>query len=197
MLALLVCTFAAALVEPGYQAAGGHDGVAVYVGDDRRVVELAAVGVVAAPPTEVLEALLAYDHHPRIAPRLQESTVLSSEEDELVVYQRLRLPVALDRDYTLRVRVTRGPVTSLYFRIAPAEGPPPRKHVVRMAMLEGRWDLQPIGDGRSTRAIYHVRMDFGGSLPRGLVRSGAARELPDLFLGYARLVSEARAGERR
>jgi hypothetical protein len=197
MLALLLYAITALLPEPGYQAAGGHDGVAVYVGGDRRVVELAAVGVVQAPPAEVLEALLAYDHHPRIASRLQESTILSAEDGELIVYQRLRLPIAHDRDYTLRVRFRRGPAASLQFRVAPAEGPPPRKHVVRMAVLEGRWDLQPIGDGRATRAIYHVRMDFGGALPKGMVRSGAARELPDLFLGYARLVAEARAEVRR
>jgi hypothetical protein len=63
-----------------------------------------------------------------------------------------------------------------------------------MTVLEGRWDLEPIRDGNATRAVYHVQIDFAGSVPRWMVRGGAAKDLPGVYIGMRKLVDERRQG---
>jgi hypothetical protein len=184
--------FALGLAEPGYVPVGGHDGVSVYMRKDSGTIELAAVGELAATPAEVQAVLLSYEEHPRIIKALAESTVLARAPGALVVYQHLKLPVVSDRDYTLRVTWTPGVPSGTAFRVVGDEGPRPMKKRVRMTVLEGRWDLTAIADN-ATRAVYHVKIDFGGSVPRGMVRGGAAKDLPNVFIGYRRLLAERRA----
>jgi hypothetical protein len=192
MLSLL--TLAATLVGPGYVQIGGHDGVEVYIRKDTGGIELAAVGEFDAPPAEVQAALLDYGSHPRVNKHLAESTVLARRPGELVVYQHLKLPVIKDRDFTLRVVWTEGSMRGFRFSIDGGQGPAAKKKLVRMTLLDGRWDLQPIRDGNATRAIYHVQIDFAGSVPRWMVRSGAAKDLPGVYLGMRQLVNERRQG---
>ena len=182
------------LVEPTFVAIGGHDGVEVYLRKDSATIELAAVGELEAPPAEVQAALLDYGAHVRINPRLAESRVLARRDGEQLVYQHLKLPVIADRDFTLRVSWDQSEPRGLRFAIHNEQGPPATKRAVRMTLLEGRWDLQPIRDGRATRAAYHVRIDFAGSVPRWMVRDGAAKDLPNVFIGIRRLILERRAG---
>lgn len=196
MQALLVTVFAVAagLIEPSYVQIGGHDGVQVYLRQDSSAIELAAVGELDAPPAEAQAALLDYGAHARINSHLSESTVLERRPGEQLVYQHLKLPVIKDRDFTLRVRWTDGAARGLRFSIDGAHGPAPTKQAVRMTVLEGRWDLEPIRDGSATLAVYHVQIDFAGSVPRWMVRAGAAKDLPGVYIGMRRLISERRSG---
>jgi hypothetical protein len=193
---LLVSLFAVStgLLEPTYVSIGGHDGVEVYLRKDTAAIELAAVGEFDAPPAEVQAALLDYSAHGRVNSHLAESTVLSRRPGEQLVYQHLKLPVIKDRDFTLRVTWTDGDPRGLRFSIDGARGPAATKHAVRMSVLNGRWDLEPIRDGNATRAVYHVQIDFAGSVPRWMVRGGAAKDLPGVYIGMRRLVAEHRSG---
>ena len=181
-----------ALVEPTYTAIGGHDGVEVYMHKGDGPVELAAVGEFDAPPAEVQAALLDYGAHIRINKNLAESKVLSRAPGEMLVYQHLKLPVIKDRDFTLHVRWNEGKPRGITFSIDGAQGPGASTKAVRMSTLTGRWDLEPINGGNATRAIYHVQIDFAGSVPPWMVRGGAAKDLPGVFIGMRQLINAHR-----
>jgi hypothetical protein len=183
-----------ALIEPTYSPIGGHDGVEVYMRKDTGAIELAAVGELDAPPAEVQAALLDYGAHVRINKNLAESTVLSRTPGEMLVYQHLKLPVIKDRDFTLRVRWNEGQPRGISFSIDGAQGPGPSNKAVRMSTLTGRWDLEPIHGGSATRAVYHIQIDFAGSVPRWMVRGGAAKDLPGVFIGMRQLINDHRGG---
>jgi len=183
-----------ALIEPTYVSIGGHDGVEVYMRKDSGAIELAAIGEFNAPPAEVQAALLDYGAHVRINKNLAESTVLSRTAGEELVYQHLKLPVIKDRDFTLRVRWHEGSPRGISFSIDGAHGPAATSKAVRMSTLTGRWDLEPIRDGSATRAVYHVEIDFAGSVPRWMVRGGAAKDLPGVYIGMRKLINDRRVG---
>ena len=193
-LLLSLLALSTGLVEPGYQQIGGHDGVDVYMRKDTGEIELAAVGEFNAPPAEVQAALLDYAAHVRVNKHLAESQVLSRRGGEQLVYQHLKLPVIKDRDFTLRITWSDEAPRGLAFHIDGQHGPGPSKKAVRMSTLDGRWELTPTRDGNATRAVYHVRIDFAGSVPRWMVRGGAAKDLPGVFVGMRRLVDERRGG---
>ena len=65
----------------------------------------------------------------------------------------------------------------------------------RVPKLDGEWELQPINGGTATRARYTVQIDFGGSVPRSMVRSGAVKDLPAMFQRF-RDELRARHGRR-
>jgi len=187
-------TFSTTLVGAGFVPIGGHDGVEVFQRKDAAAIELAAVGEFDAPPAEVQAALLDYGSHPRVNHHLAASTVLERHPGQLLVYQHLKLPVIKDRDFTLRVAWTEGSLRGLTFSIDGAHGPGATSKAIRMTLLNGRWDLEPIRDGSATRAVYHVELDFAGSVPRWMVRGGAAKDLPGVYLGMRKLVDERRHG---
>jgi hypothetical protein len=169
---------------------GGRDGVEVYQNQRTSEIELAALGEFDAPVAEVQAALLDYGGHVRINKHLAESTVLSRNGSEMLVYQHLKLPVVKDRDFTLHVTWAG---QSVSFRIDPSRGPAPSAKAVRMSLLVGRWDLEPIRGGTATRAVYRVRIDFAGSVPRWMVRGGAAKDIPGVYSGMRTLILARRA----
>jgi hypothetical protein len=42
----------------------------------------------------------------------------------------------------------------------------------------GSWGLEPLGDGTTSRAIYHVRIELASPPPRWTIHSGALADLP-------------------
>jgi hypothetical protein len=189
---LLTLSLAAAssLVEPGFTPIGGHDGVAVYLRKDASAIDLAAVGEFAAPPAAVQAALLDYGAATSVIKHLRESKIVARQPNTLYVYQHLKLPVISDRDYTLKVSFDASAARGFSFAVDNAAGPPPRKGMVRLSMLEGRWELTPLDGGRATRAVYHVKLDFAGAVPRWMVRGGAARDIPDIYVAFRRAINQ-------
>jgi hypothetical protein len=196
MFATMLTAMSLALALTGganFVSIGTKQGVEVYERKDTPVIELMAEGEINAPPEELQAVLLDYAAAPQFVHRLTESRVLTRSAREIVVYQRLKLPVIQDRDYFLRVTWgSAGDVRTTRFRTASMQGPMP-PGVVRMALLEGGWDLQPIRDGHATWARYHFRIDFSGSVPRWMVRGGAAKDLPALYAGLRHMVGMRRA----
>ncbi len=173
---------------------GGHHGVQVFNREGAATIELQAIGDIAAPPSEVEAVLLSYGEHPRIIKHLVESRVLSRQASDLYVYQHLQLPVISDRDYTLHVTWQTLPAHSFVrFAIDNSRGPGAVQKRVRMTTMTGQWELIPVDGGRATHAIYRVQIDFAGSVPRWMVRDGAAKDLPNLFQGVRQLVAERHA----
>jgi hypothetical protein len=196
MSAIIVSMFAiaAALVEPGFSPIGGHDGVAVFQKKAAAMTELAATGEFDASPAEVQMALLDYGNHPRVNPHLAESTVLTRGQGEQAVYQHLKLPVIKDRDFTLLINWTEGQPNGIRFHVDNSRGPGASKKAVRMTTLTGQWELRPIRGGTATYAIYHVKIDFAGSVPKWMISGGAAKDLPNVFTGIRKMVNDHRNG---
>jgi hypothetical protein len=187
---LLVTLFAFSAIGPGYAPIGGREGVQVFLRKDTGAIDLAAVGEFDAPLAEVQAALLDYSAHPRINKHLAQCTILSRKAGELVVYQLLKLPVVKDRDFTLRVRFTE---RALRFSVDGGQGPAATNRAVRLSVLNGEWELEPIRGGTATRAFYHVEIDLAGSIPRWMVRGGAAKDIPGVYEGMRTLIQIRRS----
>ena len=183
----------AAVIPPRFQSVGGHDGVQVYRDGQSPLIDLMAAGEIEGSPEEVQAALLDYGEATRLTKHLAESRVLTRRPGELWVYQYLKLPVIKDRDYTMHVRWRPGDAGAIRFSIDGTVGPRATSKAVRMTIMRGSWELEPIRGGRATRAVYHVELDFAGSVPRWMVSGGAAKDLPNLFQGLRQLVAARRA----
>jgi hypothetical protein len=181
----------------GFVPIGGRDGVQVFQRKDSPTIELAAIAEIEGSPSEVQAVLLDYGSHPKIISRLAESDVLERHANELIVYQHLKLPVIKDRDYTLKIVWDPAQAKGLTFSIDNSRGPMETGKAVRMSVMNGEWVLKPIRGGHATVAVYRVQVDFAGSVPRWMVRHGAAKDLPSLFNGVRRLVAERRARASR
>jgi hypothetical protein len=170
------------VLTSGYARMHEAHGVTVYRRDDSAIA-LAAEGEIAAPPRRVMKVLLDYSNHPKWNSHLRESRIIDKQEDSLLVYQRLDLPMLDDRDFSLRVTWGAAEDGELWMRFSTENeaGPRIRDGVVRMRTHEGSWLLTPIKNGAATLARYVVRLDLGGSLPAWMARKGAGKDLPGLF----------------
>ncbi len=179
----------------GYKHVGGAHGVEVFRLMSSPAIDLYAEGDIEAPPAVVRDVLFDYGNAPKVTDNVAESRVLSRTGNEQLVYQRLKLPIISDRDFTLRaVRETRGPAMLVGFAIDNSRGPGPRDHVVRISTLRGGWELTPLRGGAATHARYRVIIDLAGSVPKWMVSGGAAKNLPKLFEGVRREASKRQPG---
>lgn len=174
---------AAMLSGQGYDRVGERSGVTVW----RRAghaIDLAAQGDIDAPPDVVLKILTDYGSHPKWVHGLSVSKVLDRSDGALDVYQRLSLPMLDDRDFEMHVTWSSdGGGRVIRFKTTNDKAPPLQKGVVRVPVHEGGWDLEPVDGGRRTRALYHFRMELGGSLPMWMARGRASKDVPALFDG--------------
>lgn len=171
----------------GYKHVGGDHGVEVFRQMSSPAIELLAEGEIDAPPALVREVLLDYEHASKVTDNVVESRVMTRNGQEVVVYQRLKLPVISDRDFTLRATWgQRGQTLLTHFVVDNSRGPQPRDGIVRLSTLQGGWELEPIRGGAATHARYRVQIDLGGSVPKWMVSGGAAKNVPKLFEGVRR-----------
>jgi hypothetical protein len=183
MIAPLVFGIAAAtLPGEGFQPIEKRGEITVYRSPHAAVLTLGAEGRIDAPPAVVRAALLDYPSQSGWVKNVAESRVVASGSDWLDVYQRLRLPVVNDRDFTVHV-VWGGDRDAPWvrFQAANERGPGPRPGLVRVSVNRGSWRLRAIEGGRATWAIYELTFDPGGSIPSWLGRGRAAAEIFTLF----------------
>ena len=128
--------------------------------------------------------VLDFPNAPKVTDNIAESRVLKKGEHETIVYQRLKLPIISDRDFTLKATwKMRGPVILTQFAVDNRDGPGEHDGIVRLSMLQGGWELTPIRDGTATHARYRVQIDLAGDIPKWMVSGGAVKNLPKLFEG--------------
>ncbi len=78
-------------------------GVKVEMAKDTKDIEVKAEGDFNAPPEKVIEAMTNYENAKSWQKSLSESRILDKEAHGLNVYQKLKMPVISDRDFTLPV----------------------------------------------------------------------------------------------
>ena len=173
----------------GYKHVGGKSGVEVFRQEKSPVIDLFAEGDIEAPPSVVRDVLLDYPNASKVTDNIAESHVLHKNDREIVVYQRLKLPVISDRDFTLRATwAKRGNALTTSFAVDNSRGPGGHDGIVQISTLQGGWELIPIRDGAATHARYRVQIDLAGSVPKWMVSGGAAKNIPKLFEGIRRQV---------
>jgi len=174
---------------PGFKHVGGKNGVEVYRLMSSPVIDLFAEGDIEAPPAVVRDVLLDYDNAAKVTDNIRESRVLHKTDRDATVYQRLKLPVVSDRDFTIHAKWgQRGDALTVQYNVDNSLGPAPKGGVVRVSLQQGAWALEPIRGGTATHARYHVQIDLGGSVPKWMVSGGAAKNIPKLFEGLRREV---------
>jgi hypothetical protein len=180
-------------LSPNYKHVGGAHEVEVYRQPQPEAIDLIAEGDIDAPPEVVRAVVLDYANADALSDHVSESRVLSTGARDLMVYQRLKLPVIADRDFTLHVVWgSRSGQLWTRFTVDNTRGPAERDGIVRVSLLTGGWDLAPIRGGQATHAVYRVQIDLAGSIPRWMVSGGAAKDLPKMFEAIRR-VARARA----
>lgn len=153
------------------------------VAEGRKII---AVSEIKAPVEVVFNVLSDFEHYPEFMPYVKESRVLSRKGDsELVTYARIAPPFVNERDYPLRVRMTRGtPRNSGVFRIdwtASPKARPEIEGVVRVKLNEGSWLAEPLHRGKRTRLTYMLLTNPGGLIPHFVVNLSNTIAIPELF----------------
>jgi hypothetical protein len=175
-------------VAPNYKHIGGAHEVEVYRQPQPDAIDLIAEGDIDAPPEVVRAVVLDYANASALSDHVAESRILSASAHELRVYQRLKLPMIADRDFSLHVAWgSRAGRLWTRFAVDNTRGPAERAGIVRLSLLTGGWDLVPIRDGQATHAVYRVQIDLAGSIPRWMVSGGAAKDLPKMFEAIRRV----------
>jgi hypothetical protein len=167
--------------DEGWKMAKTTSGLTLYsrVRAGSSLKEYKAIGGIDAPTTAVHQVLNDVDSYPVFMPFVAECRIVKREDGATFTYQRLSPKICSDRDYTLRIDQkswTSGGGMAFLNRWQPANemGPPQKQGVMRVALCEGSWLLEPTADKR-TRATYTVFTDSGGSLPAFI--SNAANEM--------------------
>ncbi|MFL6540630.1 MAG: START domain-containing protein [Chthoniobacterales bacterium] len=155
--------------------------------------EFRAIGVIDAPTSRVFAVLNDAEAYPKSMPYVSEVRVLRREPDAIVFYQRLKLPLLQDRDFTLRTRFeestsNHGTIYRMQWRPV-AEGPEAIRGVLRVMVCEGGWLLEP-QENSKTRATYSIYTDSGGALPSFIANSGSRIAIRKLFDALRKQVKE-------
>src|SRR6476646_2963501 len=148
MFRLLVLALPLLATNPdGFKHVGGKNGVEVYRKTSSPVIDLFAEGDIEAPPSVVRDVLLDFPNASKVTDNIAESQVLQKSDREIVVYQRLKLPIISDRDFTLRtVWGQRGAALTMNYAVDNSRGPQPKDGIVRLSVLQGTWILEPMRD---------------------------------------------------
>lgn len=166
-------------------------GLAISVRDrsGNPIKELRAVGTIDAPTWVVKKVLDDVDSYPRFMPYTVEARLLNKDTAKrtATVYMKLDPPLVGPRDVTIRIQdqVSKAPdgntIYNSHWEADNASGPAVQAGVTRMSLDEGSWTLEPVDDGKSTRAIYSLLTDAGGNLPPFVVNMANKRSIADLF----------------
>ena len=108
MIHLLALTLLASPADSsGWELAAKADRLSIYARKQAgtEVREMKAIGVIDAPPHEVLKAISDYENYPKTMPYVIEARVLERfrEGAEVVLYSRLSMPLVSQRDYIIRI----------------------------------------------------------------------------------------------
>ena len=190
---------------PDWTEAYHKNGLVIFtkdIAEGRRVI---AVSEVEAPPEAVFNVLVDFEHYREFMPYVKESEVLSRTNDnEVVTYARIAPPFISERDYPLKVRLTRrsagdGTTKDNVFKVewaALPEAKPEVEGVVRVKLNEGSWLAEPLDGGRHTRLTYTLLTDPGGLIPDFVFNLSNTVAIPELFDAVRKRSAEAVSGRK-
>ena len=186
-IAIAVVATATAGATQEWVAGENRNGVALAFRDDDelRVREVRAIAELPHEAGRITP--VACDFTQQLDPDVREARVISGDiATRYTIYLRYapRFVVVAARDVVIEVR--RQQDGCLWSE--QQAGAPPAAGAVRMPLLRGSWIVEPLGSARS-RVTYQVAVNPGGSIPKWLVRRGAASALPDAIKRLDRCLS--------
>jgi hypothetical protein len=130
--------------------------------------EIRATAESSLAPAAIFETIWKQREHPQFVPHLKRLDLLSEAGDERLTYEQVEIPLARDRDYTVRLQKRVDADAQRYeiaFATANDAGPPPNQQHIRVASIRGRWLIEPGPGGKGSTLRYEVFSDPGGALP--------------------------------
>ena len=206
--ALLAATWGAEVEEPKWELKAESKGVKVHVrakpGTD--VKELKSIGEIDSPPPAVFRVLTDFERYKETMPYTDESRILSTEVEDgkikaWLFYSVVNAPLVSKRDYAIRVadesdwQDGKG-FMKTHWNLSD-KGPAPKKGVVRTPVNQGSWLLEPLDDGKKTRATYLLFTDPGGSLPTWIANKANSGAIPDIFVALRKYAKEPRYADAK
>ncbi len=164
-----------------------RDGIVIHtrVMPGSRVRELRANCIMEAAPMHVWQAVLDRETYRDSAKYVKIDRVFRTEnEDVWYNYQLLEAPMLDRRDYTLRYESRRDPGRMQYrldWRAVNDFGPAPGKGVVRLAVCDGSFEIEPREGGKKAFVTYWVCVDPGGQVPAWAANLANRSSLPDFL----------------
>ncbi len=168
------------------------------VTEGRRIM---AVAEVDAPPEIVFNVVSDFDNYRDFMPYVEESRVLSRTSDsELLSYQRIAPPFVSERDYPLKFTLTRGtPANGGVFKTEWSAVPktlPKIKGIVRIALNDGSWLMEPLDGGKRTRLTYTLLTHPGGLIPNFVANLSNTVVIPKLFAAVKKRAAEKKGAAK-
>jgi ribosome-associated toxin RatA of RatAB toxin-antitoxin module len=155
-----------------WQVLSSKDGLLVERRAAGSLYEIRATAESSLSPSAIFETIWTQREHPQFVPHLKRLQLLSEAGDERLAYEQVEMPLARDRDYTVRLQKRVDVDTQRYevvFATANDAGPPPDRNHIRVPSIRGRWLIEPGPDSRGSRIRYEVFSDPGGALPPWLL----------------------------
>lgn len=152
-----------------------------------KVKELKAIGVINAPPWVCKNVVDDVGRFNEFMPYTEVSDVLKRGKGTVVHYQRIDAPFVSDRDYTIigTDRSKRLPDGTIVYKKtwngANNLGPKKKSGVVRVEVVEGFWQFEPVDGGKKSKTTYYLYTDPGGALPSFVINAANGRAIPGVF----------------
>lgn len=152
-----------------------------------RVRELMANCVMDAAPQHVWQAVLDKETYRDSSKYVKIDRVFrTGDEDIWYNYQLLEAPMLDRRDYTLRYESYRDTARMQYRLVWRAVNnygpvPAPEKGVVRLAVCDGSFTIEPLDGGKKSSITYWVCVDPGGQVPAWAADMANRSSLPDFL----------------
>lgn len=165
---------------------------------DSDVKEVRGLGSFDAPPWIIKNVVDDVGRYAEFMPYTKVAQVLATGEGFIVSYQRLAVPLASDRDYTIRIfdesiEDTQGRVIwKNRWSQANHLGPKADDDIVRIAVNEGYWQLEDLDGGKRTKVTYYVYTNPGGAVPTFMINAANTQAVPDLFRAVATAAKDPR-----
>jgi ribosome-associated toxin RatA of RatAB toxin-antitoxin module len=184
-LALLVVAAISPAEDRQWQRIADREGIVIErpTAQDASIREVRATTHSPLPPAAIMATVWKHDEYVQFVPYLKRLDVLRDEGDAKLIYEQVRVPLAKDRDATIRITRTFSPDTGTYEITSSAvadEGPPERDDYVRVRTSVARWRLAPAADG-GTALTYTIRTDAGGMLAGWIVDTMQKNAVPKIL----------------
>ena len=172
---------------PGWtEASRNKDIVIFYQENDRAHVRaFKAVGDADATPEAVFRVVTDVESHPKFMPFTKESRIVKRiNESEIIAYQVIAPPMISARDSDLHIHVFPGTGANSIWRsewFSVPDFEPAHKDLVRMPIVEGSWQFEPLDGGRRTRITYTSLTNIGGSVPGWITNMSNLSVIPNIF----------------
>jgi len=146
-------------------------------------------------PDQIFAVLWDRRAYTEFVPYIKYQDVLKETEDEVLVYDQVKVPLVTDRDYVVWVKREidqQSKVHKIMFRSADPEGPPQAKGHVRARNIRGSWLLEPRPAG-GTAITYTLYSEPGGWIPNWIVNLIQKKEVPKFLRLMLRRAEEKSA----